>query len=60
LQAEHLSLLVGNGLTTAAAVLAGGRGISMERELTLDGGIGEKIEQEALAEAERMRRGPQT
>jgi hypothetical protein len=57
LQAEHLSLLLGNGITTAAVGLAGGTPISMSGELALTDGLREKLEAEAVSEASRMGRG---
>lgn len=57
LQAEHLSLLVGNGITTAAVKLAGGQPIAMDGELRLDEQLAAKVESEASAEASRMLRG---
>lgn len=57
LQAEHLSLLVGNGVTTAAVNLAAGQPIAMDGKLGLDEQLAAKVEAEAVAEAFRMGRG---
>lgn len=57
IQAEHVSLLVGNGLTTAAVTLAGGTPVPMDGGLGLGADLGDAIEREAAAEATRTGRG---
>lgn len=57
LQAEHLSLLLGNGMTTASTSLAGGQPIAMDSELALNEELAAQIEAAAAAEASAMARG---
>jgi hypothetical protein len=51
LQAEHLSLLLGNGITTATVNLADGNPISMAGELTLGRELQEMVENAPKAAA---------
>ncbi len=58
LQSEHLSLLVGNGLTTAATFLAGGKAPSMASELTIsDETLNTRFNAEVIESAEKLGRG---
>jgi len=58
LQAEHLNLIVGSGLTTGLAQLADFHdGPDMGAALTLDGDVGDSIEESARASAEASGRG---
>jgi len=58
LQSEHLSLLVGNGLTTAATFLAGGEAPSMASELTIsDEALNTIFNSEVIESAEKLGRG---
>ena len=58
LQSEHLSLLVGNGLTTAATFLAGGQAPSMAIELTIsDDALNTIFNSEVIKSAEKLGRG---
>ena len=59
-QADHLSLLVGNGLSISMMALAGGEGSTMSMAPVLDGldsGRADAIDRAARESAERMGRG---
>lgn len=56
LQAEHLALLIGNGMTTAVTQIAGGTPVSMQGQLSLPTQLADQIEAEAAAQAQRMHR----
>jgi len=55
-QSEHLSLLIGTGLTSAVSLTAGVRPQEMSR-LALENGLNEKIKAKADVTAQRMNRG---
>jgi len=58
LQSEHLSLLFGNGLTTAATLFSGGTAGSMDSAITLSEDVlNEQYEAEVISSAERIGRG---
>jgi len=58
LQSEHLSLLVGNGLTTAATFLAGGEAPSMAIGLMIsDDALHTIFNSEVIKSAEKLGRG---
>src|SRR5690606_10402749 len=55
-QSEHLSLLIGTGLTSAVSLTAGVRPQEMSR-LALENGLNEKIKAKADVAAQKMNRG---
>lgn len=57
LQAEHLSLLIGNGLTTGTVGLCGGEPVRMSVSLDLEDDLGAQVEEQASADSQRMGRG---